>query len=130
MAKTTTIKAKAMTTREFLSAILDDNMGFVSSNGQTVLEKATEMRDAIDKRNAAAKEKPRAAKSKVDNSEEKALILEHLETLGESAVAKDIAEALDMTTQKATAVIRQMVAEGTVERIEISRSKPLQYRKA
>lgn len=130
MAKTTEKKAKDMTTREFLTAIIEDKADFVSSNGQTLLDKANALRDAIDKRNATNREKPKKNAPKVDNTEAKAAILEFLSTQEESILAKEIAEATNMTTQKATAVIRQMVSDGTVQRIELSRNAPLEYRKA
>lgn len=127
MAKTTEVKAKAMTTREFYNAVRDGDLDYVSSNGQTMISKANELLISLDKKNESAKRK---AKPKVDNSAEKALIAEFLSTSDESVPAKEIALATGLTTQKVSAVLKAMVAEETVQRIELSRSKPLEYRMA
>ena len=123
------MKPKDMTTREMLEAILNGKMDVKSSNGQTVMQKAQSMLDAIDKRNAANKEREKKPASKVDNTEAKAAILEFLETQEKSVVAKVIAEGTDMTVQKTSAVLRQLVEDEMIKRIELSRSKPLEYSK-
>lgn len=123
------IKAKDMTTREMLEAIINGKMDTKSSNGQTVTEKAQAMLDSIDKRNAANKEKDRPSKPKVDNTEAKAVILAFLAEQEKPLVAKAIADGVEMTVQKTSAVLRQLVADEAIERIEISRSKPLEYSK-
>ena len=120
---------KYFTTREFLSAVINGELDKVSTNGQTIVAKAEELLAAIDKRLAANKEKPKKPTAHVDNSVEKTKIAEYLATLGDKpAIAKDISLGVDMTVQKTTAVIRQMVEDGTVERIDAGRNKPLEYK--
>ena len=124
------IKAKDMTTREMLLAIVGGKFEAASSSGQTVQERAQAMLDAIDKRNAANKEKPKKSAPKVDNTEIKNIILEFLSDKEESLTAKVISEGTEVEVHKATAVLRQMIEDGTIERVDLGRSKPLEYRKA
>lgn len=122
-----TNKGKDMTTREFIVNVMNGTLDAKSSNGQTIMEKAQVMLDAIDKRNEANKARPKKSKT-VDNTEYKEAIITYLNTLAESVTGKDIAESLEITTPKATAVLKQLIAEGKVERLDLGRNKPLEYK--
>ena len=100
------------------------------TNEETVLDlraKATDMLEALEKATEQARAR-RAAASAEKNVEEKKAIIDYLEEQTENSLAKEIAEAIEVSTQKASAVLRQMVAEGIVERIETDRNSPLEYK--
>lgn len=120
-------KGRDMTTKQFLEFFLSGNFEGTSSNGQTMADKATAMLVSIEKRNEKAKQREKVVK-RVDNTEAKETIRAYLACYSESVTGKDIAEHTEMTIQKATAVIRQLVADGEVERIKLSRNKPLEYK--
>lgn len=121
-----TKKAKDFTQREFLEAIIAGQLDKKAETGQTIQEKALDMLTKIDARNVANKGKKR--KSTVDNTEEKISILNFLQKFDESVLAKEIAEHTGLTVQKVAAVLKQLVAEGKVERLDLGRNKPLEYR--
>lgn len=119
--------AKGFTQREFLEAIIAGKFEAKAENGETVIEKATDMLKKIDARNKTNQEKVR--KSKVDNTVEKGQIMEYLQGFDESVRAKDIADGTGLTVQKVAAVLKQLVAEGDVQRLDLGRNKALEYRK-
>ena len=123
-------KKIGMTTREFLNGFLSGKSVSDTCNGMTFGDKANELLAAMDKRNAAksatAKDKP--SKTYAENAPIRDAITAYLSTMDESVVAKTIAENIDQTVNKTSAVIRQMVADGSVERLDLGRNKPLEYR--
>lgn len=121
-----TKKLKDFTQREFLEAIIAKQFDAKADTGQTIQQKATELLQKIDARNAANKTKQKRVR--VDNSTEKAQITAYLRNFDESVKAKEIAEATDLTVQKVAAVLKQLVAEGKVERLDLGRNRALEYR--
>lgn len=123
-------KKIGMTTREFINGFLSGKTKEDTLNGMTYGQKAEELLAAMDKRNAAkaatANSKP--SKSYAENAPIREAITAFLSTQNESVVAKDVATAIDQTVNKTSAVIRQMVADGSVERLDLGRNKPLEYR--
>ena len=115
-----------MTEKQFLEMVINGDL----TNEETVLDlraKATEMLEALEKATEQARAR-RAAASAEKNVKEKMAIIDYLEEQTENSLAKEIAEAIEVSTQKASAVLRQMVSEGVVERIEADRNSPLEYR--
>lgn len=99
-----------MTNREFFNAIALDT------------EIANELRDfareaiaKLDARNAQRSSKP--SKAQLENEPIKAEILEKLADGGK--VASELAELLEISTQKASALCRQLAEEGKVVASEI-----------
>lgn len=122
--------ATTMTTREFLESVLAGKSLDFEINGTSVREKAEAMIAALDKKNAARKDAPKKpSKSFEENAPMRTAIMEYLTSRnGDSDIIKNIASAVDLTPSKTSAVIRQMVNAGMVERIDNGRNKPLEYR--
>ena len=123
-------KKVGMTTREFINGFLSGKGKDDTLNGITYGQKAEELLAAMDKRNEAKKNTASSKPSKTyeENAPIRAAITAYLSTQDESVVAKDIATAIDKNVNKTSAVIRQMVADGSVERLDLGRNKPLEYR--
>lgn len=123
-------KKIGMTTREFINGFLSGKSVNDTCNGMTYGDKANELLTAMDKRNAAktasAKDKP--SKTYAENAPIREAITAFLSMQDESVVAKTVAEAIEQNVNKTSAVIRQMVADGSVERLDFGRNKPLEYR--
>lgn len=123
-------KKIGMTTREFINGFLSGKGKDDTLNGMTYGQKAEELLTAMDKRNEAKKATTSSKPSKTyeENAPIRAAITAYLSTQDESVVAKDVATAIDQSVSKTSAVIRQMVADGSVERLDLGRNKPLEYR--
>lgn len=123
-------KKIGMTTREFINGFLSGKGVNDTCNGMTYGDKANELLSAMDKRNEAKKEKAsdKPSKTYAENAPIREAITAFLTTKDGSVVAKDIATAIDQNVNKTSAVIRQMVSAGTVERLDFGRNKPLEYR--
>ena len=98
-----------MTTREFLNTIIEANIN------EDVTAQAQAMIATLDKRNAKRAATP--SKTAVANEPIKASIAELL-TSG-SKTASEVAVALNLTTQKASALLRQMVESGVLASAEV-----------
>lgn len=120
---------KGITEKLFFAAFIAGEYDLVF-NGQSMQNKAQEMLEAIESRNQKNRDNPNKKKTTVDNTETKHQILEFLLDKNESLTAKTIAEAIGATIQKTTGVLRQMIKAGEIQRIELSRNQPLEYRKA
>lgn len=109
---------KTITERELLTAIV---------NGETITaemqEKASAMLTALDKKNAKRKES--GTKTQRENGEIKVKIVSALESgeieVNENgyATAKSVADYLEVSTQKASALLKQLVDSGELEIAEI-----------
>lgn len=123
-------KKIGMTTREFINGFLSGKTKEDTLNGMTYGQKAEELLAAMDKRNAAKQGKASSKPSKTytENAPIREAITAFLSTQDKSVVAKEVATAIDQTVNKTSAVIRQMVADGSVERLDFGRNKPLEYR--
>ena len=93
-----------MTQREFFTAIVNANV----SDELTTF--ATESIAKLDARNAKRAEKP--SKKSIENEPIKAAIVEFLAE--GSHLASEIASGCDISTSKASALCRQLVASGTL----------------
>ena len=93
-----------MTNREFYTAIAQGAM-----NDELVVF-AQEAIVKMDERNAKRSSKP--SKTAVENEPIKAQIMEFITKRNEFYIAGAIAEALEISTQKASALCRQLVADG------------------
>lgn len=103
-----------MTNREFFTAVSKSDLN------ADLIAFALEAIDKLDKRNEKRSSKP--SKTAIANEPIKAAIAEFLGT-HTNAVAADIASALDITTQKASALCRQMVEAGILTSTEIKMPK-------
>lgn len=123
-------KKIGMTTREFINGFLSGKTKEDTLNGMTYGQKAEELLAAIDKRNEAKKATASSKPSKTyaENAPIREAITAFLSTQDESVVAKEVATAINQTVNKTSAVIRQMVTDGSVERLDFGRNKPLEYR--
>lgn len=101
-----------MTNREFYTAIINGSMT------DEVKTHATEALAKLDERNQKRSSKP--SKAQLENEPIKTTIIDYLTAHG-GAVAADIAAEVDITTQKASALCRQLVESGrlTVEEVKI-----------
>jgi hypothetical protein len=119
-----------MTTREFLNGILSGKALTDSVNGKTFKEKAEELLAAMDKRNAAKKEATagKPSKTAIENEPIKKAIEEYLSTKDASVLCSEIALSIGQSVNKTSSLVRQMVDSGKVERIDLGRNKPLEYR--
>lgn len=104
-----------MTNREFLTAIAN------SSLSDELTTYANEQIVKLDMRNAArkAKQSSKPSKTAIANEPIKAAIMDFLNTLTEPMIASDIAENVDITTAKASAMLRQLVNDGKVVKSEV-----------
>ena len=123
-------KKIGMTTREFINGFLSGKTKEDTLNGMTYGQKAEELLAAMDKRNEAKKAtaSTKPSKTYAENAPIREAITAYLSQQDESVVAKDIADAIGQTVNKTSAVVRQMVADGSVERLDLGRNKPLEYR--
>jgi DNA-binding MarR family transcriptional regulator len=92
-----------MTTREFLNTVI------TSAINDEMTEKAQALLVALDKKNEQRKSKP--SKVAVANEPIKASIVAFITANGQK-VSSEIAESLNISTQKASALCRQMVESG------------------
>lgn len=104
-----------MTNREFLTAIAN------SSLSDELTAYAAEQIIKLDMRNAARKEKQSSKPSKtaIENEPIKASIMEFLSAQSEPMIAADIAENVNITTAKASSLLRQLVNDGKVIKSEV-----------
>lgn len=99
-----------MTTREFLNTVI------TSAINDEMTEKAQALLAALDKRNEQRKSKP--SKVAVANEPIKASIVEFVTANGQK-VSSEIAEGLNISTQKASALCRQLVEDGVLKSEEV-----------
>lgn len=107
-----------MTNREFLNTVLSANIS------DEINEKATALLEGLDKRNAQRSAKP--SKRSIENQPVKEAIVAVLHE-GE-AFASAIAEKCGISTQKVSALCRQLTADGIV--IAETKGKAKVYRLA
>lgn len=102
------VEKKAMTLREFYEAIIAK--GEITDEMVAIAARRIEL---LDKKNEYARNHKKSGNSKKakENAEVKAKIAE-LMADGQQRKAKEIAEALDLTQQKVSALARQMVEDG------------------
>jgi hypothetical protein len=100
-----------MTNREFYKAVME-----TSSNPELVTF-ATEAIEKMDERNAKRSEKP--SKAQVANAPLKKNILDWVTEHDETVIASAVGEAMSITTQKASALLRQLVDEGSLSKSEV-----------
>ena len=102
------VDKKAMTLREFYEAIIAKEE--ITDEMVAIAARRIEL---LDKKNEYARNHKKSGNSKKakENAEVKAKIAE-LMADGQQRKAKEIAEALDLTQQKVSALARQMVEEG------------------
>lgn len=99
-----------MTQREFFEKVVKAEIS------DEMTEQANKYIAALDKKNAARAAKP--SKTQVANEEVKTSILKYLDG-GKVQTAPDIAEAIGVSTQKASALARQLTLEGKLTQTEI-----------
>lgn len=100
-----------MTNREFLNTIINANIS------DEVTAQAKDLLAKLDARNAKRAATP--SKTAVANEPIKAKIVELLSDATELMTASQIGEALEISTQKASALLRQMVEVGTLTSEEV-----------
>lgn len=99
-----------MTTREFLNGVISANIS------DEMTAKATALLASLDKKNEQRKSKP--SKVAVANEPLKKAIVDYLTANG-AKVSSEIGKALQMTTQKASALCRQLVEDGVLKSEEV-----------
>ena len=99
-----------MTTREFLNTVI------TSAINDEMTEKAQALLAALDKKNEQRKSKP--SKVAVANEPIKASIVAFITANGQK-VSSEIAEGLNISTQKASALCRQLVEDGVLKSEEV-----------
>lgn len=99
-----------MTHREFYSAVAKANVS------EELTEQATKFIEALNKKNAKRAKKP--SKTQLANEPIKESILAYLEN-GKVQTASDIAEAIGITVQKASALAQQLAENGKLAQAEI-----------
>lgn len=99
-----------MTTRDFLNAVIN------SAISDEMTEKANALLASLDKRNSARKDKP--SKTAIANAPIKEAIVNYLQGKGVQT-ASEIGTALELTTQKASALLRQLEVEGVIVSSEV-----------
>lgn len=117
-----------MTKREFLNEVIAVIDGTSEVNVLELKEFAKAEIVKLDERNASRSSKP--TKAQIENEPIKEKILEVLST-GERMVASAIAEKVEISTQKASALCRQLVESGklSVEEVKIpKKGKQKAYR--
>ena len=117
-----------MTKREFLNEVIAVIDGTSEVNVLELKEFAKAEIVKLDERNANRSAKP--TKAQIENKSIKEKILEVLST-GERMVASAIAEKIEISTQKASALCRQLVESGklSVEEVKIpKKGKQKAYR--
>ena len=100
-----------MTNREFYTAIANGTMN------DEVKAFAVEAIAKMDERNAKRSSKP--SKTSIENAPIKESIIEFISNRNEFCIAGAIAEALAISTQKASALCRQLVADGKLIEKEV-----------
>ena len=100
-----------MTNREFFTAIASN-----ATLSAELVKFATEAIAKLDKRNASRSSKP--SKTAIANEPIKASIVEYV-TAHANALASDIAEACEISTQKASALCVQMVKDNVLTVCEV-----------
>ena len=127
-----------MTKREFLQAVIamaevekasdviiprekivdrTGNMYMADITMNNLINFATEEIAKLDARNASRSSKP--TKAQIENEPIKKKIVELLTEVGEKYVASAIAEKVEISTQKASALCRQLVDEGKLQVEEV-----------
>ena len=101
-----------MTNREFFTAIKS-----MANIGDELKEHAISELKKLDKRNAARAAKP--TKAKKENEPVKEEIVKFLTEKGGFHTASEVMEACEISVQKASALCRQLVEEGTLTVQEI-----------
>lgn len=103
-----------MTTREMLNAIIS---GTINADVQA---KAQEVLASLDKKNENRKSKP--SKTAIANAPIKEAIVNHLNEV-KHATASEVAEAMNITVQKASALLRQLAQDGvfTVSEVKVAK---------
>ena len=100
-----------MTNREFYNAIANGTMN------DEIKAFAEEAIAKMDERNAKRSSKP--SKTSIENAPIKESIIEFISNRNELCIAGAIAEALEISTQKASALCRQLVADGKLVEKEV-----------
>ena len=100
-----------MTNREFYNAIANGTMN------DEVKAFAEEAIAKMDERNAKRSSKP--SKTSIENAPIKESIIEFISNRNEFCIAGAIAEAREISTQKASALCRQLVADGKLIEKEV-----------
>lgn len=103
--------AKTMTERELLTAIVEGK-----EITAEMVDKAQAMLTALDKKNSKRKES--GTKTQKENAEIKVQILEMMDA-GNCYTAKEIADVMGFSTQKASALLGQLVTAGKLEKSEV-----------
>ena len=104
-----------MTNREFYNAIANGTMN------DEIKAFAEEAIAKMDERNAKRSSKP--SKTSIENASIKESIMEFISNRNEFCIAGAIAEALEISTQKASALCRQLVNDGKLVEKEVKVSK-------
>lgn len=100
-----------MTNREFFTAIASN-----ATLSAELVEFATEAIAKLDKRNASRASKP--SKTAIANEPIKASIVEYV-TAHANALAKDIAVACEISTQKASSLCVQLINDGVLTECDV-----------
>lgn len=118
---------KKMTQREFFNEV--SQLDTIPTHlVDFALERIEKLNEQNEKRKNAPKKESKVSE---ENAELMVKIKEFLATVDDSVVAKEIAQHLEESTQKASALLKKLVESGEVEKLEGStKSKPYSYKLA
>lgn len=116
---------KTMTMREFLTAVIElENVPTELQDYAT--ERIMKLDEANEKKKNAPKKNSKASESNATYFE---TVKDFLTTQDEPVPAKVIAEHLELTTQKVTAILKLMINEDMVVKVDgKTKSKPFTYK--
>jgi len=109
-----------MTNRDFFNAIIASDLN------DEIRDFAKSRLEALDRTNAKRASKP--SKRSIENEPIKVALLENI---GEGCTASDVAPKVEITVQKASALLRQLVADGklTVEDVKMPKKGVVKFYK-
>lgn len=102
-----------MTTREFLNTVITSNIS------DEMNAKAQALINALDKRNSARKDKP--SKTAIANEPIKQAIVDTYK--GKTVTASEVSVGMEMSLQKASALLRQIAESGKATTSEVKNEK-------
>ena len=127
-------KRTGMTMRQYVEANLAGKPLATVINGESLEEKGRSLLKSLDDQNNKKREKTAeggVSKTYTENAPLREKVVEYLTTKnGESVTAKEIATALDLKSAKVSALCKDLIAEEKIERLDLGRNVPLQYRVA
>lgn len=123
------MKKNEMSSRQFIEAVLACKPLDTVINGQTIEAKGKALIAVIDAQNAKKRATPSApTKAYLAGEPFRQAVLAYLTENEGRFTAKAIAEATQLTSAKVATALKQLGEKGMVEKIDLDRNKPLEYK--